>query len=510
MAHDETYAQDTYSNAVADFDYFSDNASFPDVCSASGVCDEPGSNSDAPNWAFNTGTSPSSGTGPPASNGGCTYPESSSDAAASDICTATMKTANQVDAGAFALYVTVDTCVYGNTNATLWVQAWDGDSWENLDTIVGNATTSFTSQGPYDCTTYSNNDFYVRIRVELATSGNVYQSDFAFQNLRVYGEAAGPVISDAGDEDFTLTETNIVVTGTGFGTDTGSADLELGDSATYGSANLQSQSIDTWADTSIQFDVAIGALDQEQLWLYVTDSAATVSNAWEVHVEMTPTITNAGDELFETNETNITMTGTNFIATQGTGKLELVDNVVYGSGSKVTQSIDTWGDQSIQFDLTIGGLTDIDLWLFATNSIGHISVGYAVQVYRTPTITDIEDEIFSASESNIVLDGTYMQDTQGSGKLEISNNVVYATGTKVEQTINTWADDDLNFDLEIGAIGQTTMWMWVTNSLGRRSTGTQVTITGLPISTGLWKTSSIQGAITSAGFITTIFLITDE
>jgi len=44
----------------------------------------------------------------------------------------------------------------------------------------------------------------------------------------------GPAITNAGDEDFTVYETNVVVTGTDFGTNTGLADIELGDSATYG------------------------------------------------------------------------------------------------------------------------------------------------------------------------------------------------------------------------------------------------------------------------------------
>lgn len=251
-----------------------------------------------------------------------------------------------------------------------------------------------------------------------------------------------------------------------------------------------------------QFRVLIGG---------VVADTVTVTPEMTISSIATPNITDAGDELFELNETNIVITGTDFGATEtGSAKVELVNNVVYASGTKVTQSVDTWSATSIQFDLVIGALTEIDLWLYVTDSVGTVSSGYPVQVYRTPTITNIEDEIFNASELSIVLDGTYLQSPQGTGKLEISDNAVYATGTKVSQTINSWNSTQINFDLEIGSIGQESMWMWVTNDLGRRSSSTAVTITGLPISDGLWKAQSFQGSITALGFNTTIFLIRDE
>lgn len=421
------------------------------------------------------------------------------------------------------------------------------------------------------------------------------------------GAAAGPTITDAEDEVFTVYETNIVVTGTAFGTNTGSAKLELGDSATYASATKVTQTIDTWADTSIQFDLVIGALDVESLYLYVTDSGGTTSAAYAVTVGLTPTvtdvdtdeaidsnqvnivvtgdtflnaqgtgkvelsdnsdyatgtkvtqsidtwangsiqfdavigsltastlylwvtndkgfrqaagtvltvtyptITDAGDELYELNETDIIITGNAFGATQGTGKVELGNNAVYASATKVTQTIDSWGATSIQFDLVIGALTEIDLWLFVTDKDGTVSNAWPVQVYRTPTITNIEDEIFASGETGIILDGTYLQSPQGTGKLEISDNAVYAAGTKVAQTINSWNDTQINFDLELGAIGTQSMWMWVTNDLGRLSLGEAVTITGLPITDGLWTPQSFQASIGSSGLDTTVFMIRDE
>jgi len=180
--YDVTYAQDTFANASADFDYFCDNAS-----STNSVINEPTANGNAPDWQWTTGTSPSSGTGPPAANGGCTYPESSSPMANGDISRATMITGNQVDASTYGMFVTVDMCLFGSTTGEIKVQAWDGDSWNDLATYVGNSNTAFVGYGPFDCTGYNNSDFYARIQV--INGGTTYQNDFAFQNLRIYGDS---------------------------------------------------------------------------------------------------------------------------------------------------------------------------------------------------------------------------------------------------------------------------------------------------------------------------------
>jgi len=273
---------------------------------------------------------------------------------------------------------------------------------------TGTAEYSAMSIGTLLPSLSASDSIYVR-NDRIGTNTTAINNDVgAFSVLRLSSIfASSPIITNADDENFTVSETNIPVTGTSFGTNTGLADLELGDSATYGSATLVSQNIDTWADTSIQFDLTLGSLNQEQLWLYVTNSTGDVSAAYEVHVEMTPTITDAGDELFETTELNIVMTGTNFLGTQSTGKVELVNNAVYASGTKAEQtSIDTWADGSIQFDLTIGSFTEIDLWLFVTNSLGHISTAYPVQIIRTPSITNADDEVFTSTETNIPITGT--------------------------------------------------------------------------------------------------------
>lgn len=301
--------------------------------------------------------------------------------------------------------------------------------------------------------------------------------------------ASGPVITNIGDEDFTHDETNIVITGTDFGaTETGSAKVELADSATYASATKVTQSVDTWADTSIQFDLVPTGLTQNNLWIYVTDAAGEVSDGWAVTVHLIPVITNAGDEVFTVYETNIVVTGTDFFGTQSTGKLELGDNATYASATKVTQSIDTWGDTSIQFDLTIGALDVESLWLYAVNSFGGVSAAYAVTVGLTPTVTAVGDDSLGPTETNVVLTGATFLNAIGTGKVEISDNATYATGTKVTQSIDSWANGSIQFDVVIGALTDTTLWAWVTNDLGfRNATGYSFTMTYpvAPVITGI-------------------------
>lgn len=97
---------------------------------------------------------------------------------------------------------------------------------------------------------------------------------------------AGPTISDIGDEDFDDNETGITITGSGFGaSDTGSADVELGDNATYASANLISLSRSGWSATSITGVVMdLGTQSPGGKWIFVTDSTGQVSAGYPVTV----------------------------------------------------------------------------------------------------------------------------------------------------------------------------------------------------------------------------------
>ena len=80
---------------------------------------------------------------------------------------------------------------------------------------------------------------------------------------------------DAGD-------TNQVITGSGFKTQNGTSRIDIGDSANYATATkVQQTSIDSWADTSIQFDANIGSFSDGTLYLWVTNRDGDRSDAFE-------------------------------------------------------------------------------------------------------------------------------------------------------------------------------------------------------------------------------------
>lgn len=63
------------------------------------------------------------------------------------------------------------------------------------------------------------------------------------------------------------------------------------------------------------------------------------------------------DEIITDDQENVVLTGKNFLSAQGTGKLELCNDSDYSQATiKVEQSIDSWSDTSIQFDVVPGTL----------------------------------------------------------------------------------------------------------------------------------------------------------
>jgi Peptidase family C25/Propeptide_C25/Domain of unknown function (DUF2341) len=98
-----------------------------------------------------------------------------------------MTLASAVDASAYGLYVTFNTCTQAQSAGTLYFEAYNGSTWVGIASWPGDTTTTFTSRGPYDLTGYNNSDFKIRFRV--VTGGTSYQNDFAIDEVRIYGNA---------------------------------------------------------------------------------------------------------------------------------------------------------------------------------------------------------------------------------------------------------------------------------------------------------------------------------
>ena len=223
------------------------------------------------------------------------------------------------------------------------------------------------------------------------------------QTIYNSGSITSPIVTDVdGDEQVEVDQTNVVITGTSFGTtDTGSADVEFGDADTYGgSGTLVSQSRDSWSDTSIQIDVSQGGLSVGTVWVYVTNSGGTTGDGFPIQLgPFPPIITDMEDEQLDSSELDNVLTGTDFLDSQGTGKVEIANNAVYGSATiKVTQTIDSWSDTSIQFDFVQGTLPNGTGWIFVTTDDDQLSNGYAVNMGPIPQDT-YEDEILSITNT---------------------------------------------------------------------------------------------------------------
>lgn len=90
------------------------------------------------------------------------------------------------------------------------------------------------------------------------------------------------------------------------------------------------------------------------------------------------TITDAGDETFQPGE-SITITGTTFGASQGSGKVYLSPTDSIADGSKVEQTVTSWGASSITITVAKGALLYGAAYLFVQENGGvSNAAGYAV------------------------------------------------------------------------------------------------------------------------------------
>jgi hypothetical protein len=129
-------------------------------------------------------------------------------------------------------------------------------------------------------------------------------------------------------------------------------------------------------------------------------------------------------------------------------------------GARVVATAGATGNCSIQMTVGDGGCT------------GQI----AIAPPAGPTISSVgvDDEVDDA-ETGVAVVGTTFEATQGTGKVEISNNSDYATGTKVAQTVTSWGAASITITVVMGAIGPGDHYLWVTNNSAQRNA------TGFPV-----------------------------
>jgi len=158
-----------------------------------------------------------------------------------------------------------------------------------------------------------------------------------------------------------------------------------------------------------------------------------------------------------TSSTNVVCSGLNFEAIQGTGKLELADSATYASATKVTQTIDSWSDTSIQFDVVQGSLTNNSVvYVFVTNDSGDVSNGFAINLGLTAYLSLI-DTLLPGHYWR--LQNTYTDTGSSTAGLRNMTNTITGGGgamttTEIcENTTHSWRLSSLTAAREIADVG---------------------------------------------------------
>ena len=141
------------------------------------------------------------------------------------------------------------------------------------------------------------------------------------------------------------------------------------------------------------------------------------------------------DDKLAVGQTNVVLTGFGFDATQGTGKVELWSDV---SGTvKVTQTIDSWSDTSIQFDVVDTGLVEGALYVVVTDDGGDESaplrIAYGLPDYHTVISDQSPDHWWKFDNNYNDESGTnpFTSSVTGSGG-------AFSTTTICEQNTHSW------------------------------------------------------------------------
>ncbi|HEX3068708.1 MAG TPA: SBBP repeat-containing protein [Thermoanaerobaculia bacterium] len=235
-----------------------------------------------------------------------------------------------------------------------------------------------------------------------ATSGNaevqqsgVWGNQIAFTVTSPSISSISPTTARAGD--------SITINGTNFGSTQGSGQVWLG--------SKLAGSYVSWSNTQIVATVASGAtsgvaqVKQSGVW----GNTVALTVITPAITSVSPTTARAGD--------SITITGTGFGSTQGSGSVWL--------GSKLAGSYVSWSDTQIVATVASGAVTGT-----AQVQQGGVWANYGTFTVITPVLSSISPTSGPVG-TQVTFTGTGFGTTQGSGKVWLANK--YAT-------IVSWSD----------------------------------------------------------------------
>ncbi|OQY16719.1 MAG: hypothetical protein B6I36_09860, partial [Desulfobacteraceae bacterium 4572_35.1] len=171
----------------------------------------------------------------------------------------------------------------------------------------------------------------------------------------VRAKPAGPTITDVeSDEDYDDKDTGITITGTTFGATKGSGKVEMGDSATYATANKVEQTTTSWADTSIDFTANLGSQSPGTKYIFVTDDDDNVSSGFEVTVHRANAFTMSLSSNFSPGVTTAQLTAPSGKTTGdfSAGRIEEVNNP--------TSAVDIDEDEYTEIEWCFKGTANVE------------------------------------------------------------------------------------------------------------------------------------------------------
>lgn len=141
--------------------------------------------------------------------------------------------------------------------------------------------------------------------------------------------------------------------------------------------------------------VATAGTETPSNWGHTVANSTPESQCYtiDLHIAQPIAITSPADlTQYQWSDTNKTVGGYGFGTSQGSGKLELWSDTA--GTTKVSQSIDSWSDTSIQFDFVKGTLSDGVCYLVVTNDSAEVSnkkpVNMGFTAYNPVTATDAD------------------------------------------------------------------------------------------------------------------------
>jgi len=124
--------------------------------------------------------------------------------------------------------------------------------------------------------------------------------------------------------------------------------------------------------------------------------------------------------------------------------------------------------------------TDINDARFSTADEAGTTQDPRLVIDHTPplSITSVTPSSFAPKTAGIDIAGVSFGASQGTSKVELSDNATYGAGTLVAQTVTSWSDTAIEFTAVQGALNVGTLYLFVTTDGGNTTDAETVTLLG--------------------------------